>query len=83
MNVGAAKVIISMLRMAGILQCEKCDDNDISKLKLAPDWNECTFMLSGNGLSQVRAQSLDDLISSTGGSFGLQHKMRSTNGNRI
>ena len=65
-NVGAAKVIISMLRMAGILECDHEDGNDISKLKLAPDWNERTFMLTGDGLSQVRARSLVDLISSTG-----------------
>ena len=81
-NIGAAKVILTMLRMVGILKVS--DDEfsdgesitDVRKLKLADDWYERTFMLSGDGLSQVRARTLDELISQSAHRYIEHHETR-------
>ena len=50
-----------MLRMVGILKCEDETSDDVRKLTLADDWDKRTFMLTGDGLSQVRARTLDEI----------------------
>ena len=75
-NVGAAKVILSMLRMVGILKCEDEASDDVRKLTLADDWEKRTFMLTGDGLSQVRARTLDDIISKDAHAYGEHHDTR-------
>ena len=72
-NVAAAKVILSMLRMVGILKCEDETSDDVRKLTLADDWDKRTFMLTGDGLSQVRARTLDDIISKDAHAYGEHH----------
>ena len=76
-NVGAAKVILSMLRMVGILKIDTGEStDDVRKLQLADDWSERTFMLTGDGLSQVRARTLDELIAESAHRYGEHHETR-------
>ena len=75
---GAAKVILSLLHMFGILQykfeIDQEEETDIANMDLAPGAQNHHLIIVGNGLSQIRARQFSDLIDETSTSFGPRHE---------
>ena len=79
-NSGAAKVILSLLMMFGLLKNmdignSSGDDhnNEIKNLVLAPGAKERFLVMVGDGLTQICAKQFTDMIKETSTSYGPRH----------
>ena len=75
-NKGAANVVMSLLLLHGIVKAVDSDgaNGDVSKMRLAPNYKEKYMMLVGDGLSQVRVKSLEDLVKNSSFWFSNQQE---------
>ena len=78
-NTGAAKLILSLLVMFGILKkSESSNENkqmNINTLELAPETKERYLMMVGDGSTRMRAKQFNDIIEETSTSCGLCHQV--------
>ena len=81
-NSGAAKVILSLLTMFGLLK--KTDtgngsgdnsDAEIKNLVLAPNAKERVLVMVGDSLTQIRAKQFTDMIEETPTLYGPRHRI--------
>jgi hypothetical protein len=63
-NIGAAKVVLSLLVLYGILEYTGSDgvEGNLKSVKLADGYEEKYLMLVGDGLSQIRVRTFTNLI---------------------
>ena len=77
-NRGAANVVMSLLLYHGVV--EPTDNNgangDVKSIQLAADYKERYVMLVGDGLSQVRVKTFENLIQES--SFRFKENFRAT-----
>jgi hypothetical protein len=62
-NIGAAKVVLSLLVLCGILQV--IIEGDKKRFKLHTNYKERRLMIVGDGLSQIRVRTFADLMAET------------------
>lgn len=79
-NTGAAKVILSLLLLYGILKINEneptnADDANLLQLSLAENYKERYLLMVRDGLPQMRAKQFSDLIDETSTSYGPRHEV--------
>ena len=76
-NRGATKVILSLLALFGIMegQTYEGEHGSVRELELAKHFEKRYLVIVGDGLSQMRARTSNDLIEDSAYSFGQQHEM--------
>ena len=76
MNKGAAKVILSLLALFGIMegQSYEGEHGSVRELELAKNFKKIYLIIVGDGLSQMRARTFNELIEDSANSFGAQHE---------
>ena len=76
MNKGAAKVILSLLALFGIMegQTYEGEHGSVKELQLAENFEKRYLVIVGDGLSQMRARTFNNLIEDSAYSFGDQHE---------
>ena len=77
-NTGAAKVILLLLVMYGILK-NRVDENmtdtpDVANLRLAHDAKEHYLIMVGDGLTQIRAKQFAEIIEESSSSYGPRQR---------
>ena len=77
-NKGAAKVILSLLVLVGIMegQTYEGEHGSVKELKLAENVRKRYLVIVGDGLSQLRARTFNELIEDSSYSFGAQQKQQ-------
>jgi hypothetical protein len=72
---GAGKVILSLLALFGILEATEHEgtSGNVKGLKLADNYQTRFLMVIGDGLSQVRARSFEELVQEVSHSYGKQY----------
>ena len=76
-NKGAAKVILSLMALFGIMegQTYEGEHGSVRELELAEKFQKSYLIIVGDGLSQMRARTFNELIKDSAFSFGAQHEM--------
>ena len=76
---GAAKVILSLLVLYGILDSSEANKNsedpNLRKLRLSPNAQERYLLMVGDSLTQMRAKRFSELIDETSTSYCPRHKV--------
>ena len=75
-NKGAAKVILSLLALFGIMEGQTYEGEHgcVKELELAENYQKRYLVVVGDGLSQMRARTFNELIEDSSYSFGAQHE---------
>ena len=66
---------MSLLLLHGIIETSGESNDEQQTIKLTPNYNDKYLMLVGDGLSQARVKTFEQLIEKSSCRFDIQHKM--------